>query len=96
MKKSGQFAFRRICNNNSLGETLISEFIMQDQLHDKESHSKSSKSSNENLVNLSPENAESPDQVLRNKQQSQTAGLQRATEIREIDSSISALSEGFY
>jgi hypothetical protein len=59
MKKSDMPAFRRICNNNSLGDTIISEFT-QGPIPDKESNSKSSKmSSNENLVNLErPENIE--------------------------------------
>jgi len=95
-KKSERFAFRRICNNSSLGETLVSEFIFQDPMVDKESHSKSSKSSNENLVNLSPpENGESPNRIQEtNVQTVVTKPMPRHAEIREIDSSIEAVSEG--
>ena len=87
MKKSDVPAFRRICNNNSLGETLISEFT-QGPIPDKESNSKSSKvSSNENLVNLDrPENIEPATQMRR--QQVIKEERKESMTLKDIDSSI--------
>lgn len=93
-KKSERMAFRRICNNNSLGETLVSEFI-QDPLPDKESNSKSSKlSSNENLVDLyQTENKKPPQtQIIRPEKVVQPQNKLRLGP-QEIDNSID-LSSG--
>jgi len=100
-KKPEMYAFRRICNNSYLGETLMSEFI-QGPLPDKESQSKSSKlSSNENLTNLSPPiDIQGPNQnsgVIQNKPSNQQEGKffqSKDSRSEGFDSSASLTAEG--